>query len=65
MQEESITKMEFLLTLNDNIVVQRYFNVRNYRTTILAGVVEKLHLTMYAVFTKYNTEVHLLRVPNP
>ena len=22
--------MEFLLTLNDNIVVQRYFNVRNY-----------------------------------
>jgi hypothetical protein len=30
MQEESITKMEFLLTLNDNIVVQRYFNVRNY-----------------------------------
>jgi hypothetical protein len=30
MQEESIIKMEFLLTLNDNIVVQRYFNVRNY-----------------------------------
>ena len=30
MQEESITKMEFLLTLNDNIVVQRYFNVRNF-----------------------------------
>ena len=30
----------------------------------MAGVVEKLHLTMYAVFTKYNTEVHLLRVPN-
>lgn len=30
MKEESITKMEFLLTLNDNIVVQRFFNVRNY-----------------------------------
>lgn len=30
MQEEQIIKMEFLLTLNDNIVVQRYFNVRNY-----------------------------------
>lgn len=25
-----VTKMEFLLTLNDNIVVQRYFNVKNY-----------------------------------
>ena len=30
MKEESIIKMEFLLTLNDNIVVQRFFNVRNY-----------------------------------
>jgi len=29
MKDESI-KMEFLLTLNDNIVVQRYFNVKNY-----------------------------------
>ena len=30
MKEESITKMEFLLTLNDNFVVQRFYNVRNY-----------------------------------
>lgn len=30
MKEEQVTKMEFLLTLNDNIVVQRFFNVRNY-----------------------------------
>jgi hypothetical protein len=30
MKEESISKMEFLLTLNDNIVVQRFYNVRNY-----------------------------------
>ena len=30
MKEESLIKMEFLLTLNDNIVVQRYYNVRNY-----------------------------------
>jgi hypothetical protein len=30
MKEESICKMEFLLTLNDNIVVQRFYNVRNY-----------------------------------
>lgn len=30
MKETKSTKMEFLLTLNDNIVVQRYFNVRGY-----------------------------------
>jgi hypothetical protein len=30
MREQDVTKMEFLLTLNDNIVVQRFFNVRNY-----------------------------------
>jgi len=30
MKEEQVIKMEFLLTLNDNIVVQRFFNVRNY-----------------------------------
>ena len=27
---ENLTKMEFLLSLNDNIVVQRFFNVRDY-----------------------------------
>jgi hypothetical protein len=30
MREIDSTKMEFLLTLNDNIVVQRFFNVRGY-----------------------------------
>ena len=30
MKEQEITKMEFLLTLNDNIVVQRFFNVKGY-----------------------------------
>jgi hypothetical protein len=28
MKEEAIIKMEFLLTLNDNIVVQRFYNVK-------------------------------------
>lgn len=28
--QNDVTKMEFLLTLNDNIVVQRYYNVRGY-----------------------------------
>jgi hypothetical protein len=30
MKEQDITKLEFLLTCNDNIVVQRFFNVRGY-----------------------------------
>ena len=30
MKEEAIIKMEFLLNLNDNIVVQRFYNVRNF-----------------------------------
>ncbi len=30
MKEQDSIKMEFLLTLNDNIVVQRYYNVRGY-----------------------------------
>lgn len=29
-REQEITKMEFLLTLNDNIVVQRFFNVKGF-----------------------------------
>jgi hypothetical protein len=30
MKEQDITKVEFLLMCNDNIVVQRFFNVRNF-----------------------------------
>jgi len=30
MKEQDITKLEFLLTLNDNIVVQRFFNVKGF-----------------------------------
>ena len=32
MREQESTKMEFLLTLNDNIVVQRFFNVRGFNS---------------------------------
>jgi hypothetical protein len=30
MKEQDIVKMEFLISLNNNIVIQRYFNVRGY-----------------------------------
>jgi hypothetical protein len=29
-EQNDVVKLEFLLTLNENIVVQRYFNVRGY-----------------------------------
>ena len=30
MKEQDFTKLEFLMMVNDNIIVQRYFNVRDY-----------------------------------
>ena len=29
-ENQDITKIEFLITLNDNFVVQRFFNVRGF-----------------------------------
>jgi hypothetical protein len=33
MKEQDVTKVEFLLMCNDNIVVQRFFNVRGFNKT--------------------------------
>jgi hypothetical protein len=41
MKEQDITKLEFLLMCNDNIVVQRFFNVRGFNKT--ASKSEHLH----------------------
>lgn len=32
MREQDITKLEFLMMVNENIIVQRYFNVRDYNS---------------------------------
>ena len=32
-ETQDLTKMEFLIKLNDNIVVQRFFNVKGYNET--------------------------------
>ena len=29
-QNVDLTKLEFLMTVNDNFIVQRYFNVKDY-----------------------------------
>ena len=41
MKEQDITKVEFLLMCNENIVVQRFFNVRGFNKT--ASKSESLH----------------------
>jgi hypothetical protein len=38
MKEVDVIKMEFLITLNNNIVIQRYFNVRGYNSTARASL---------------------------
>ena len=38
MREQESTKMEFLLTLNDNLVVQRFFNVRGFNPKAKSSV---------------------------
>ena len=38
MKEVDVIKMEFLIPLNNNIVIQRYFNVRGYNPTARASM---------------------------
>ena len=51
MKEQESTKMEFLLTLNDNIVVQRLFNVRGYNP------MAKNSLELYDYIRQFKEEI--------
>lgn len=51
MKEQDSTKMEFLLTLNDNIVVQRFFNVRGYNPKA------KNSIELYELVTRIKDEL--------
>jgi len=56
MKEKSdITKLEFLLTLNENIVVQRYFNVRGYNPKARASM--DLHNLVKSVSEKIQNDL--------
>jgi hypothetical protein len=64
MKEMDSTKMEFLLTLNDNIIVQRFFNVRGFNPKaknslefyhLIKSLSEELHY-----FLKMKTVVYML-----
>jgi hypothetical protein len=52
MKEMDSTKMEFLLTLNDNIVVQRFFNVKGYNPKA------KNSLEFYEIIKALGEELH-------
>lgn len=52
MREQDTTKMEFLLTLNDNIVVQRFFNVKGYNPKA------KNSLELYEFIRSLSDELH-------
>jgi hypothetical protein len=52
MKEQDSTKMEFLLTLNDNIVVQRFFNVRGYNPKA------KNSMELYEFIKSLSEELH-------
>ena len=52
MKELDSTKMEFLLTLNDNIVVQRFFNVKNFNEKA------KNSLELYEFIKSLTEELH-------
>jgi hypothetical protein len=64
MKEQDTTKLEFVITLNDNIVVQRFFNVRGYNPKAknslemyeyVKEIVETLHYDL-----KMKTVVYML-----
>jgi len=46
MKEQDITKVEFLLTCNENIVVQRFFNVRGFNKNAYKSVEFYDHIRM-------------------
>ena len=64
MRDQDQVKMEFLLTLNENIVVQRFFNVRGYNPK--ARVSTDLYEYMYSVkevlhnYLRMKTVVYML-----
>jgi len=55
MKEQDSTKMEFLLTLNDNIVVQRFFNVKGFNPKSKSSI--ELHEYMQDVVDYLQSEL--------
>ncbi len=57
MKEQDITKVEFLLMCNDNIVVQRFFNVRGFNKNAHKSEEFYDHVDRLARELKYNLKM--------
>ena len=57
MKEQDITKVEFLLMCNDNIVVQRFFNVRNFNKNAHKSEDFYYHITSICNELKYDLKM--------
>lgn len=64
MKEQDVVKMEFLITLNDNIVIQRYFNVRGFNPTAKSSLNVAMYLRdlveSFSYDQKMRTTVYML-----
>ena len=57
MKENDVIKMEFLITLNDNIVIQRYFNVRGYNPTAKSSLDVSMYLKDFVEEFQYEQKM--------
>ena len=57
MKEQDSLKMEFLITLNDNIVIQRFFNVKNYVPTAKSSYTLYQYLKEFADVFAYDLKM--------
>lgn len=60
MKEQDLTKMEFLIKLNDNIVIQRYFNVRDYNPVARRSMVLYDYIRYFAEKMQRNLKIKTL-----
>lgn len=51
MKEQEITKLEFLMNINDNIIVQRFFNVRDFNPNA------KNSIELYDLINDFKTDL--------
>jgi hypothetical protein len=74
-QNVDLTKLEFLMTVNDNFIVQRYFNVKDYNPKarnsaelmqVLDGFVEQLkrHLKLKTVTYMTDNQYEIMENPD-
>lgn len=73
-EKNDATKLEFLLTLNENIVVQRYFNVKGYNPKarasmelhdLVKSISEKIHQDLKSKALDYMNENANQIISNP